>query len=173
MQTLNKKDMWLFVNSHNIIIDKNNLEVSDIPSSDVENLKYIFEMYALRNRGLGVNIVEDNADITISVISDTGKTVTNKRKIPANPMIRLLYKLAKLSVYVRFYENGIKLCLSADAYAAFGDFFRNIIMIGHMNISNERMKKALYNEAINGLLEYSIFDDTYENRKLCFIIDCD
>lgn len=49
----------------------------------------------------------------------------------------------------------------------------NIIMIGNMNISNERMRKALYNEAINRLLEYSIFEGTYENRKLCFILDCD
>lgn len=173
MQTLNKEDMWLFINSHNVVIDKNNLEVFDISSSDVENLKYICEMYALKNRRLDINIVENDSDVIISVVSDTGETVTNKRKIPDNPMIRLLYKLAKLSVYVRFYENGMKLCFSDDAYLALGDFFRNFIMIHHMNISDEQMRKALYNEALNKLFEYSIFEDTYENRKLCFILGCE
>ena len=177
MQTLDKKDMWLFIrenNIDNISVRENLLIFSGIPwtGKNIDDLMYIFRIYALRNRGLGVGIAENGATVNISVISGTGKRVTNTIKIPANPMIRLFYKLAKLSVDIEFYGEAVRLSLSADAYAALGDFFRNIFMIKNMNLTNERMQKALYNEAINKLLVHSIFEDTYENRKLCFILDC-
>ena len=173
MQVLSREDMWLFINSQDIEVHQSTIYFRNkIGVNDLKSLKFILWMCALKNRGLNIGIAETDSEVSITVASKAGNIVTETVKIPDDPMIRLLYKFAKFSESVEFYNSRVELELSGDAMDIFGEFFKQVFMLYEADTENEDMKKVLFDSALDKLFEHSVLQDNTENVQLCMLTDC-